>query len=333
MTDQETMLDPLATRLLDAQVRFALDQLRGENYHALVIDEVDHALSNASTVTLNDAVTPKMIKDTAAKYAAQMPVEGAILELAGEIAAQLHQITATSETSVGELLDVARFAELSAAVADTALVTRLLEQVLDSAEFAELCASLIRHTITDGADEARRSVTESRVGRLLAPLGLPFAGAGDRLERSADRLSRVGARFVLNRISADTELLAEIANDLWRRNQDTPVSVVASVLTERDVDDLIVVVFEFWRSFRHSGYFRSLLDGAIDQLFAKYGDVSLYELLAEVGVGREDMIEEALRFGPPVLAMLDERGHLEELLRRRLLPFYVSEEFRAAVAE
>ena len=56
MTDQETMLDPLATRLLDAQVRFALDQLRGENYHALVIDEVDHALSNASTVTLKAGI-------------------------------------------------------------------------------------------------------------------------------------------------------------------------------------------------------------------------------------------------------------------------------------
>ena len=33
------------------------------------------------------------------------------------------------------------------------------------------------------------------------------------------------------------------------------------------------------------------------------------DLLLDLGVGREDMIEEALRFDPPVIALLDERGY------------------------
>ena len=49
-------------------------------------------------------------------------------------------------------------------------------------------------------------------------------------------------------------------------------------------------------------------------------------------MGREDLIEEGLRFGPPVLDLLDERGYLDTLLRRRLTPFYASEEFHAALA-
>lgn len=44
------------------------------------------------------------------------------------------------------------------------------------------------------------------------------------------------------------------------------------------------------------------------------------------------MLEEALRFGPPVLETLDERGYLDTVLRRRLAPFYASDAFRAAVS-
>ena len=76
-----------------------------------------------------------------------------------------------------------------------------------------------------------------------------------------------------------------------------------------------------------------LLDEGIDHVFDKYGDTPLAELLAELGIGREDMIEEALRFGPSVLVTLDERGYLDTVVRRRLAPFYASDAFRAAVAD
>mgnify|MGYP000317089209 CR=1 FL=1 len=79
--DLEPQLEPVAARLLDAQVAFAMQQLRGENYHSLVLDEIEHALLEASEITLSDAVTPTMIKNVAAKYAVQVPVEGGIAEL------------------------------------------------------------------------------------------------------------------------------------------------------------------------------------------------------------------------------------------------------------
>ncbi|MGV7903950.1 hypothetical protein PJN93_29510, partial [Mycobacterium kansasii] len=100
--------------------------------------------------------------------------------------------------------------------------------------------------------------------------------------------------------------------------RESAVAEYRGVLTDGDVEDVVVLIFEFWRTFRDTDYFRALLDEGIDHVFDKYGDTSLYELLAELGVGREDMIEEALRFGPPVIATLDERGVIEDLLRRRL---------------
>lgn len=333
MTVSEPQLDPLAQRLLDAQVEFGVRQLRGENYHALVLDEVEHALAEASQITLAEAVTPEMIKNTAAKYAVQVPVEGAIPELVGEIAARLHLLTATADTSLGEVVDGRRFGELSAAVADMGVTRRALDRILSSEDFAELCATLVQHAIEESVTESGQAIARTRVGRVLAGLGTRVAsGAVDRLEHRAESLARRGTRFVLARARADEDLLVETVNDLWRRNIDNSLASVLSVVSSDDVEDLIVLVFEFWRTFRDTDYFRTLLDEGIEQFFDKYGDTSLYDLLVELGVGREDMIEEALRFGPPVIGMLDERGFLADILRRRLIPFYVSEEFRAALA-
>lgn len=127
-------------------------------------------------------------------------------------------------------------------------------------------------------------------------------------------------------------MLADAVNELWRSNLNSPLSSAVSMITAADVEDAVVPIYEFWRTFRDTGYFRALLDEGIDHVFEKYGEVSLYDLLLDLGVGREDMIEEALRFGPPVIALLDERGYLESVLRRRLIPFYVSEQFREALA-
>ncbi|BBZ00103.1 hypothetical protein [Mycolicibacterium fallax] len=323
MTDAEPTLDPLAARLLEAQVQFSLEQLRGENYHALVFDEVDHFLTESTQITLAESVTPAMIKDTAAKYAVQVPVEGAIPELVGEIAARLYALTVAAETPIGELLDGPRFGELAATVAEMEATHRVLDRVLNSEEFADLCATLVRHAIADGARES---------GGPLARIGARLLRAGDRFGHRTERLARRGTRFVLARMRADEDLLVDTVTELWRRNLDAPVASVRSVLTGADIEDVIVLVFEFWRSFRDTEYFRALLDAGIDGFFDKYGDTSLYELLAELGVGREDLIEEGLRFGPPVLGMLDERGFLAQLLRRRLRPFYASEGFRAALA-
>ena len=331
--DLEPQLEPVAVRLLDAQVAFAMQQLRGENYHSLVLDEIEHALLEASEITLADAVTPMMIKNVAAKYAVQVPVEGGIAELVSEIAVRLFRLTASSDTRFGDVIDGRRFSELSAMVIEMGVTQRVLERILSSEAFTEFCVTLVQHSLAESVTQGGRSLTRGRLGRVLGGLGARMPqGPVERLELRAEDLARRGARFLLAHTHADEDVLAEALNDLWRSNLDSPLASAVSVISDDDVEDAVVPIYEFWRTFRDTDYFRTLLDEGIDHVFEKYGDVSLYDLLLDLGVGREDMIEEALRFGPPVIALLDERGYLESVLRRRLIPFYVSDQFREAVA-
>ncbi len=327
------MIDDLGTRLLEAQIAFARRQLRDTAYHALVIDEVDHALAVASSLSLAEAVTPEMIKAVAAKYAVQVPVEGAIPELVGEIASRLHRHPVNESTRLDEVIDSRSFEKLLTTVTEMDLTGRILHAVSESPVTEDAVASVLQSAAGSAADDASRALARNAVTRTVAGVAArALRPALPALGQRADAAARRGVRFALHRVAADgDETLAEAARDFWRRHRDSALTEHRGIVTDGDLEDVVVLIFEFWRTFRDTDYFRALLDEGIDHVFDKYGDASLYELLAELGVGREDMIEEALRFGPPVIATLDERGVIEDLLRRRLTPFFESEEYRAAI--
>ncbi|GAA4394301.1 hypothetical protein [Tsukamurella soli] len=329
-----TDTDDLAARLLEAHLAFERDQLRGSNYHALVLEEIEHALETASTVTLAEAVTPAMIRATALKYAAQVPVEGAIPELVGEIAARLYRHRANDENTVAQIVDAHEFEGLAAAIAELDVTRRVAERIWTSPTTADAAVAALAHTAVAVADDGRalldRHAATRAARRLVARLRLPTSER-TALQDHTENVLRRAVTFVLERAAgADAPDITGAARDLWRRHRSDTVAGFRDLVSDDDVDAVVVAVFEFWRTFRNTDYFASLLGSGVDYVFEKYGDTPLYELLEELGVGREDMIEEALRFGPPVIGMLDERGLLEPLLRRRLAPFYASDEFRAA---
>ncbi len=332
-------LDALAARLLEAHVAFERAQLRSNNYHALVLEEVDHALATASTLTLAEAVTPDMIRATALKYAAQVPVEGAIPELVGEIASRLYRHTANDENAVSAIVDDRHFADLVTAVAELDVTRRAVDRVWTSTTLVDACAAVLQHAAAsiagDGQAFLDRHSSTRAIRRAVGRIRLSGNDTVIALEdRAAQTLRRI-VGSVLARSAGDVAAepdLADTALGLWHRYRGDTVGSLRQLVSDDDVEAVVVLIFEFWRTFRETDYFASLLGTGIDYVFEKYGDTSLYDLLSEMGVGREDMIEEALRFGPPVIEMMDERGLLEDLLRRRLAPFYASPEFRAAAA-
>ncbi|MFW0790768.1 hypothetical protein [Gordonia sp. CPCC 205333] len=327
----------LAARLLDAQVAFAKEQvLSSEAFKALVIEEVDSFLALTSELTLAEAVTDRQIKDVAHKYAVQLPVEGAIPELVGEIAARIYRHRANDEIQIEDLVDGRHFDELLTGAAELQVTQRLIRLVLDSPVTVDACVEIVQRAVESSVTESARDdaaagrrgvvdIVRSRLARAVEP-ALPV------IESGVDRLTRSGARFVLrgNRDTTD-EALLETAREFWRQRSGDAVGSYRDLVTESDLEDIVVLAFEFWRTFRDTDYFRAMLDEGIQHVFDKYGDTPLAELLAELGIERADLIEEGLRFGPSVFAILDERGYLDELFRRRLAPFYSSALFRDAV--
>lgn len=327
------MTDDLAERLIDAQVAFSKRQLLDPGlFHTLVSDEVDLVLKEAAGLTLGEVVTPQMIKDTAVKFAIQMPLEGSIPELVGEIAGRLYRHSVNDHVRLDDVVDAKTFDELAAAVADLDVVRRVVREVIDSPVTIDVCVDVITHAMDRVVTRARSSGEagiRARVGGTLAGLAVPVLPA---IETGVEKITRSGASFVLRSAGEETDTaLVESAHELWRNRSGEAVSRFRELVTADDVEDLVVVVFEFWKAFRDTDYFRTLLGEGVDHFFDKYGDTGLVDLIADLGIERDDLVEEAMRFGPPIIAHLNERGILDRILRRQFAPFYHSPEFRAAL--
>jgi hypothetical protein len=67
----------------------------------------------------------------------------------------------------------------------------------------------------------------------------------------------------------------------------------------------------------------------VDFFFKKYGKTSLKKLLEELGVDRDMILAEALRYAPRVVAELNKHGFIEQLARNQLGDFYSSAEVAA----
>lgn len=67
------------------------------------------------------------------------------------------------------------------------------------------------------------------------------------------------------------------------------------------------------------------LDQFLGDMAGKGAQLALADILADLGLGRDELVEEALRYAPGIVATLTADGQLEDLVRRRLEPFFRSE--------
>jgi len=321
-----------ALRLLEAQIEFVQAQLGPDRFAVVVEAEVDHALAAAGELVLDRLVSREQIKATARKYVTTTQIQGSIPELAGEIAARVYRHPAQDENRIGEVID----AEHVEALVAKLLALPLVRERLPSSPLAiSMVSGWLYQIALDLVVHNREvAVRVPGVSSLLAAggqiVGTLAPGAQLDLDLRLRDLAERGARFMLHRAAAPGgsahELpLYDTVIDLWHEQADEPMSSFREYLSQDDLEDLLIVGYEFWLAFRGTAYLHSLVDEGVDFFFDKYGGFSLRALLEEFGVEREDLVEEALRFGPPVVQALSENGMLAAFLRRRLEPFFLSD--------
>jgi hypothetical protein len=326
-----------AQQLLSAQVDFLVAEIAGDRFATLVEEEIDHALKDAGELTLNQVVSGEQIKAVARKYATAWQIHGSIPELMGEIAGRVYSHPAHDQNRIGDVIAQKHVAAVAGKVLEMqTLRDRLFERLADNPLAVTWLSGLLHRLV---ADIRERAEHVPGVSPLLAggrrAVGTVAPGAVRDLDLRVHELVERAARLLLREAeqarggATDEAPLFDAVMDAYHDLAAERVSLLRRVISRDDLEDLLVIGYEFWLDFRDTDYLRSLIDEGIDFFFDKYGDFTLRDLLAEIGVGREVMVEEALRFGPPVIAVLRENGMLASYLRRRLEPFFFSEEVLA----
>ncbi|MER7556988.1 hypothetical protein ABTZ46_08600 [Nocardioides sp. NPDC126508] len=340
------MTEPdLARRLLDAHVAHEMAAIRGVRFLDLVTGEIDFALRAASELTLDQVMPRDLIKEVALKYVSTFRLPGAIPEVAGALATRLRAHPA-NDTQLGRIVSRPRIAELVEALVEMrTLRQQVLRSLAENSGIQAGVGTLVRGTARGAVDTGRRfadnlpggafgfSLAERVAGRMADTVkGTPV---GAVVDQSARELAERGAGALLSYLSdtAASSVTDEEVHDalmeVWDALATRPVRELADLIDDEQLVALFVGIYQVWLDLRDSDYLQALVDTGVDFFFDTYGGFTLDRLLEEWGLGRDDLVEEALRFGPPVIEALAEAGVLEQLIRRRLSSFYDSPEAQA----
>jgi hypothetical protein len=333
-------MNDLREALLDAHVKFEISRLRGPALAKTIDERLTSAFAWLEGVKGSDIVTREMITGVIQRYAIDLKISGGITELAGEMANVVFSSKKSVSTRIGDVCETTSYEEFSDKIVTLEGAQReIIRYLVQSTAFGTLAGRVLSRVVLDllfRVDEGERGLG---LKELAVGLGQRvFPGFDQRLgqvlsryvERHANRFTRDGEKHLLEAV--DREWVRQMADEVWDAVSRRTLSDVSTVFTGQDLEDFVVLGYEFWLKFRKTPYFRAVVTEAVDHLFTKYGNESLASLIADMGVTKDMVARELVLFAEPAIAHAARTGFLEKELRALLEPFYRSTELGAVLA-
>lgn len=334
---EQQPLSPKAQALLNAQVAYILERLTGDALTETLSQNIDLILKNAPLLTLGECVNHHMIKETVYHYAMELELGAGVLDIIGDIARALHGHSIHQQTTLHDIVSDKHIEQLL----DKALELEdvrdyILHEAIMNPVYAALVSDVMYYGLRDYLlGESKRSQGVAAVWSWSKSL---MSRVPPDIEQAIELNLRLFIQKNLSSVLSESQSilthidiykLRDNLLDIWDDIKQQPISTYQQLVSSVDIEEFFVLIYELWRDFRKSDYFKVLIDLGIDAFFNRYGNTPLDELLAEVGITQQMLLADALRFAPPILALLQQKSLLEPMIRQYLRPFYASEAVQA----
>ena len=331
-----------AQALLDAHVAWWQDRLTDDAaLEAWMRAELDRILADAANLKLKEAVSAAQVRGVAKRYAVDLDLKGGIPELVSNVANALYASPAHDKTKVVDVLPEAHFIdmldkslELESLRGD--LVRGIASTPIFTAFASDLLYNGIRDYVATQSEAAQRIPGASsmmKLGKSVLNRARPDLehsveqGLRKYISRTVEATAHQSAELLIKRL--DNRTLRGMALEIWQGLKHAPVGHFKREIRQLDLEEFFVLGYAYWGDLRKSKYFIALLDAGIDSFYSQYGGETLTTLLDDLGITPDMMIDEGMRFAPPVIKLLAKKKMLEPTIRRQLADFYAS----PAVAE
>ena len=329
----------LAARLLDAQVRFHLDRLSGEQQAVTVARLAESLLTASQSHQVADLVDAATLRTIVVRALAVVPASAAVSGFV-ELAVTTAYDGPGEPFPLGEVVDRAQVEVLlDRVLALTPALERGLDRLTES-PLVGTVASRFMGRVVGEVVQANQAVAD-RVPGLgsLMSFGTSAAskmmGAADKQLEGllGDTVGKGGTFAVrrLNRIVLETlrdPTTREAVLQVWDLAAREPVASVAGKISRAEVDGVVDAVHDLAVSALAGERVAQLVGVVVDGFFERFGGYTPLELLDELDLDRADLVADLVRLAPGVLEALRESGDLERMVRAELEPFYASAEVR-----
>lgn len=307
--------------------------------------ELARILADAATLKLKDVVSGAQVKAVARRYAVELDLKGGIPELVADVATALYESPAHDRARVIDVLPEAHFLDmLDKALEMEDLRGKLVRGAVTTPFYIAFASDLLYRGIRDYVNQQTEMAQRipgagsmMKLGKSVLNRARPDLeqsveqGLRKYIERTVEATAVNSAELLLAKLDRDT--LRGMALEIWQSIKQAPVSRFKDEISALDVEEMFCLGYAYWGDVRQSSYLVALLNAGIERFYARYGGETLTALLDDLGITFEMMIEEGLRFAPPVIATLRKKKLLAPLIRRQLADFYASPEVARLLAE
>ncbi len=315
-------LNPQAKALLDAQVAFYMRDLKGARLERLIRNALDSLLNIAETLQLENVVTVEQIWETAHFYAVHLDMKAAVPEITAATAQTLLEYLRLQTTTLEELFPLHYVRDLLLkSIEMHQLRQNHLGLIRENAAVASTFAEFILQRFAEWSRERLPKIVHPVLQRLFQTPALQ-----DPLHEMLMNLVQLGLNEAIDQLNhMDQANMLELCLDLWERVRMQPVASLIQPFRALDLEDYFVIIFEYWKDLRQTRLYQDVIRTGVETFFEVYGNCTLAELLDELGITKEMMLNDALRFGPHIMNILHKHNMVEPIVRHHLERFYHSE--------
>ena len=335
----------LADRLLEAHVAHAVAELSGDAGVELVAAETRELLAALWGVPVGDVVDRDAVRATASTGLDTVGGSAAVESMITTLVAVLYDLPASEEQDLGAVISWGGVEAIADVLTRSEqLREEAMRRLGESPAVSTLAMRFVSALVGDAVQQNRERAEKlpgmksvlgmgdlaARTARGMAPRQLEKAVGG-----AADK----GAQAAMERVSRalvdafDEEVVRTAVMQVWDLHAEDRIAGLRAYLPAQDVEHVAATGHALWLDARGSAWIRAAVDAGIDAFFDRYGERTVGELLDELDLDEDAIVAEAERHAPQILAALHRDGQVEAFVRRRLEPFYTSEEARALLAE
>jgi hypothetical protein len=282
-------------------------------------------------------VNREQINSVIERYVIDLKISGAFTELTGEMSRLVVSSRLSEDTRVDQVLQPGAFSQFADKLAGLERLWReLLHLIVRSDAYATLLSSTLQRGALDAlfrdTDEtARRTFVDAMLARLrplVAQRVEPYLSV--YLEKLIKRSVRHTEKRLL--VALDVDAVRGLVDAVWDQIAPMRLSDAFAFLSTHDLEDFVVLGYEFWQRYRRTRYFREISRELVDHFFMKYEGDNLLDLLDDLGVSAPMVISELQGFLSPLLEHARKTGFLEQRVRARLEAFYRSDAAAAVLS-
>lgn len=332
-----------AKQLLDAQTAFWLKNLSKKQLVPLLKEEVMFLHRELGKLKLKQTISREKVKATAQRYAVDMEIGGAIPELFGEIADVIYNFPSNQHTLVGDLVsDEIAHEFIEKVFEDGSVFDHAVANIHSSEPFKAFLSDVVYTVLKGYALEQNQLL---KIGTVASSMKFVRGLISDRAPKVSELIEARIRELMGSGVDGSLSMVDEVLTkdqyregakdavlDLWDKIKEWPVSNFQHYVTALDLQELLVLGYEFWLQLRSTPYLQDCISAGVDFFFDKYGDETLETLLNDLGVTQDMIVSDVLNYVPDMTSILVKKGIAEQLIRRHLQRFYEDPDTLALLA-